>query len=50
MVQKSYITTTEAEKSAFQEALNREFGENRISHGAYVRFLAEKRLEELTDE
>lgn len=39
----------EDEKSTLQEALNKEFGENRISHGAYVRMLAEERLQELEE-
>lgn len=41
----SYITLTEQEKSALNKALAEDFGENRISQGAYIKLLAEGRIE-----
>lgn len=42
---RTYVVLTQEEKQILNEALFRDFGENRISQGAYISMLAEERLE-----
>lgn len=42
---RTYVVLTQEEKQILNEALSRDFGENRISQGAYISMLAEERLE-----
>lgn len=38
-----YVKLTDREKTVLREAMERDFGESRISQGAYIRYLAEQR-------
>jgi len=38
-----YVKLTDSEKSVLTEAMAQDFGESRISQGAYIRYLAEQR-------
>ena len=43
MSSSKYVKLTEDEKNALRQSLDAEFGESRMSYGAYIRYLAENR-------